>query len=265
MTGFMSRALLILIVLAPAFHTPAQDAAVPAEIKRTLLQSVQHSLSVFRHDFDVMLTSDQLTMLLERTVTGGAPFPVRVKQLYVKQRQGEGTFEVSIDGLPPAMRVDLEAQANDLIRKSDFNKLWAKLTRSFLEDAEKVLQEGWDLKATRPGGDLLVVDLEGMDRPFHKDLTLNAIKLVVDEKLKLVKGARLSLNKDRNLIVKMNYEEVTIPGEAEPVPVWSSLRIQDNTWLGRLLGFAGWPNKLDVDYHDYQFLAPRPAIGTPSP
>jgi hypothetical protein len=128
-----------------------------------------------------------------------------------------------------------------------------------------VLQEGGDLKATRPGGDLLVVDLEGMDRPFHKDLTLNAIKLVVDEKLKLVKGARLSLNEDRNVIVKMNYEEVTIPGEAEPVPVWSSLRIQDNSWLGRLLGFAGWPNKLDVDYHDYQFLAPRPAIGTPSP
>jgi hypothetical protein len=215
--------------------------------------AIDNSERIFRHDFDVAVASEQMNTLIEEKITEGSPLPVEINQLMLAYRNGEGNFKASIQGLPPEFREQVEPKLNEKMKQIGLGSFWDKTTKSFLSLAKEEIAKGGQVNLVKESDKQLVVAIEKLDRPFHKDARLNAIRLIIDKKNMLVAGARLYLAEAKDLTVMMEYQFLKVEGEETPLPVWSSIQIEQNSWMGTLFGFIGWPNKMLVSYSDYTF------------
>jgi hypothetical protein len=222
-------------------------------IQSRVQYAIENSERMFRYDFDVVVASEQMNTLIEEKITQGSPLPVEINQLLLLYRNGDANFKASIQGLPPEFRDQVEPKLNEIIKKSGFATFWGKATKSFLSITKEELGKGEQLVLVKESKEQLVVALEKLDRPFHKDARLNAIRLIIDKKTRLVTGARLYLAEAKDLTVMMEYSLLKMEGEEMPLPVWSSIQVEQNSWMGTLFGFIGWPNKILVNYSDYKF------------
>lgn len=202
---------------------------------------------------DVVVASEQMNTLIEEKITEGSPLPVEINQLLLLYRNGEANFKVTILGLPPEFSDQVEPKLNEKIKKKGFGAFWGKATKSFLSLAKEEMAKGAELVLVKDTDKQLVVAIEKLDRPFHKDARLNAIRLIIDKKNRLISGARLYLAEAKDLTVMMEYSFLKMEGEETPLPVWSSVQVEQNSWMGTLFGFIGWPNKILVNYSDYKF------------
>ncbi len=168
-------------------------------------------------------------------------------------RSGNGNFKTTIKGLPPEFRMQVEPALNEMINKSELGSLWNKTTKSFLSLAKEAIAKSEQVGLVKETNEQLVVAVEKLDLPFHKNVHLNAIRLIIDKKTTLVTGARLYLTEAKDLTVMIEYDFLKMDGEDTPLPVWSHIRVEQNSWMGTLFGFVGWPNKMLVNYSDYNF------------
>jgi hypothetical protein len=222
-------------------------------IQSRVQYAIENSERMFRYDFDVVVASEQMNTLIEEKIAQGSPLPVEINQLLLLYRNGDANFKASIQGLPPEFQDQVEPKLNEIIKKSGFATFWGKATKSFLSLTKEELAKGEQLVLVKESNEQLVVALEKLDRPFHKDARLNAIRLIIDKKTKLVTGARLYLAEAKDLTVMIEYNFLKMEGEETPLPVWSSIQVEQNSWMGTLFGFIGWPNKILVSYSDYKF------------
>jgi hypothetical protein len=222
-------------------------------IQDCVMLAIDNSERMFRYDFDVVVASKQMNSLIEEKITEGSPLPVAIDQLTLMYRNGNGNFKATIQGLPPEFKTQVEPKLNELISKSGVGSFWGKTTKSFLSLAKEEIAKGGQVELVRDTDKQMVVVLEKLDRPFHKDVRLNAIRLIVDKKNRLVTGVRLYLAESKDLTVMMEYQFLKMEGEKTPLPVWSSIQVEQNSWMGTLFGFIGWPNKMLVNYSDYNF------------
>lgn len=253
-TAAVGKALLTGFCLAPLCSMAQKTNEVfSTNIQSRVQLAIDNSERMFRHDFDVVVASEQMNTLIEEKITEGSPLPVEINQLMLTYRNGESNFKATIQGLPPEFRDQVEPKLNEKIKKSGFGSFWGKTTKSFLSLAEEEIAKGGQVILVKESDKQLVVAIEKLDRPFHKDVRLNAIRLIIDKKNMLVSGARLYLAEAKDLTVMMEYQFLKVEGEETPLPVWSSIQIEQNSWMGTLFGFIGWPNKMLVSYSDYKF------------
>lgn len=253
-TEAVGKALIAGFCLAPLYSMAQKtNDVVSTNIQGRVQLAIDNSERMFRHDFDVVVASEQMNTIIEEKIMEGSPLPVEIDQLMLMHRNGDSNFKVSIQGLPPEFREQVEPKLNEKIKKSGFGSFWGKTTKSFLSLAKEEMAKGGELVLVKETDKQLVVAIEKLDRPFHKDVRLNAIRLIIDKKNRLVSGARLYLAEAKDLTVMMEYSFLKIEGEDTPLPVWSNIQIEQNSWMGTLFGFIGWPNKMLVNYSDYKF------------
>jgi hypothetical protein len=253
-TAAAGKALLAGFCLAPlCSRAQKTNEMVSTNIQGRVQLAIDNSERMFRHDFDVVVASEQMNTLIEEKITEGSPLPVEINQLMLAYRNGESNFKATIQGLPPEFREQVEPKLNEKIKKSGFGSFWGKTTKSFLSLAKEEIAKGGQLVLVKESDKQLVVAIEKLDRPFHKDVHLNAIRLIIDKKNMLIAGARLYLAEAKDLTVMMEYQFLKVEGEETPLPVWSSIQIEQNSWMGTLFGFIGWPNKMLVSYSNYNF------------
>jgi len=229
----------------------AAEGASPDAIKAELHAAIENSLRVFKHDFRVPVNSRQLNALLENEFGKVAPVRVYVADLDMVNKAGRATFEVELAGIPAEFRTEAERKANAMIRNSAVNRVWGRMTQSFLVSAEKKLAQNAQFEVEKDTEKALELTVKDLQQPFHKDITLDAVRLQIDRKNKLVRGARLYLSEGKGLIVRMNYKSAPVGDAGATVPAWSAIQIQQNAWLDRVLGVVGWPTKMVVSYGDY--------------
>lgn len=243
------------LLLAP-LGSMAQEtnALFSTNIQDRVHLALDNSDRMYKYDFDVTVASKQMNTLIERKVTEGSPLPVAINQLTLMYRNGNSNFKAKIQGLPPEFKVQVEQKLNEMIGKSELGSFWSKTTKSFLTLTEEEIDKGGQVKLVKETDEKLLIAVEELDRPFHSNVHLNAIRLVIDKKTMLVTGARLYLTEAKNLTVMIEYDFLEMDGEDTPLPVWSHVQVEQNSWMGTIFGFIGWPNKMLVSYSDYNFL-----------
>ena len=244
------------ITLAPAADEPTTPShPFTAQTKTELSTAVQNSLSVFKHDFKVEIQSPKLFAILQEDLTEGLPLPITIKHLQVSNEKGKGTFKTKMMGLglPPEAIRELEKQANAEFEDEDVEEFWELLTGDFMKEANEVIGNAKTAKILKQNDNVLLLGADKLDEPFEGNIRLNEIRFVIDRKQKLVRGARLGLSGGKELIVKFAYGMHKRPTGGESVPAFSSLELQHNAWLGRLLGFIKFPNKSKLTFKNYKF------------
>ncbi|OGV62727.1 MAG: hypothetical protein A2283_12065 [Lentisphaerae bacterium RIFOXYA12_FULL_48_11] len=245
------------LFLAPLCNMAQEtNALVSTNIQDRVQLAIDNSERMYRYDFDVIVASKQMNTVIEEKVTKGSPLPVAINQLTLMYRSGNGNFKATIQGLPPEFRMQVEPALNEMIGKSELGSLWNKTTKSFLSLAREEIAKGGQVEIVKETKEQLVVAVEKLDLPFHKNVHLNAIRLIIDKKNTLVTGARLYLTEAKDLTVMIEYDFLKMDGEDKPLPVWSRIQVEQNSWMGTLFGFIGWPNKMLVNYSDYNFHKP---------
>ncbi|MEM7392446.1 MAG: hypothetical protein AAF492_08855 [Verrucomicrobiota bacterium] len=237
-------------------HASRAEDPFTDDMARELEHVVLNSLSSFKHDFDVTLQSQELMGVLEKELTGGNPIPVSIKELVAENKDGEGSFRVALHGLglPADTMREIEKQANTYLNKSEINEIWAMITKDFIQDANDVIARAGDkVKVLKQDEKTLLLGADGLNEPFRDEVELNAVRLVVDRRLQLMRGVRMTLSGNKQLIVKLHYDMHRLKNQSSPVPAISSAEIQHNAWLGRMLGLIKLPNKATILFTNYNF------------
>jgi len=247
----------IALAITAAGQAQETDGTSLTNAMESVQEAVENTERMYQHDFDVTIESPQLNGLLQKEATGGAQLPARIDRLGLSHRNGDSSFKAKVAGLPPQFQTQVEQFLNAKLGQSKIGTMWSKATTDFLNIAREEVDKGAELKIAKETDTTRVLVIEGLDREFYKDLHLNAIRLTLDKKEKLISGARLYLTDAKDLTLAIKYESVELEGEDTPLPVWSHVRIEQNSWMGTLFGFLGWPNKVNVDFKDYQFIGSK--------
>lgn len=227
---------------------------ISQELQQEAQLAIQNSLRAFKHDFKVRVESSQLNTMFEKEIASASPVPVSVEDLELVHSKETNVFRVRLGGLPPPIKSQAEIHANEMLRKSRISTLWNKMTQTYMEETEKALLEKSNVSVEKETEKVLLVRVDKLDSEFYGNVRLNSVLISIDRENSLVHGAKLTLSEGKGLLVRMLYSTQAIPGEPEPVPVWSALQVQQNSWLGRLLGMAGWPNKMVAKFQNYTFV-----------
>ncbi len=247
-----SLLLATVLIGLPLGGARAQDADGGDDVKAHVQTVLENYLRMFERDFRVTVTSKELQQVFAQKISQSLPMPIPVglKHLLLTYTDGKGNVKVRFSQVPPAIKQLAEQKADEMIGKSFIGKALPQITYSAIRDAMKVLKEEAEVRVTKKTDGYMDVEAQ-VRKPFLGGKKITLLKFRIDTTRNLVSIAKIGLENEQHVAMKIEYKPVSVPGQDAPLNMQSKNTIVQNAFLDQVQ--IPLPARFTVDYSDYKF------------